>query len=270
MKQYQELIHKILLDGDCSEDRTGVGTTSLFGTRMEFNLKEGFPALTTKRLAWKSVVGELMWFLEGSTNINRLNEIQNTKRNIWTANYEKQAKDLGYTEGELGPVYGFQFHHENQLNNFIKGIQLNPDSRRHIISLWNPSDTEDMALPPCHGLTIQAYVQAGELSIQWYQRSVDSFLGLPFNIASYALFTHIIAKICNLKVGKLIFCGGDTHIYNNHTDQCGELLSRDPLRLPTLSMPNFRTLHQCLSFTPEDFKLNNYTPYPPIMAPMAV
>ena len=174
MKNYKNLVHEILLTGDISEDRTGVGTTSVFGTKLTWDLSEGFPAVTSKKLAWNAVTSELKWFLEGSTNVDRLREIQHgkgsTKPTIWDANYENQGVALGYSNGELGPVYGAQFHHENQLHNFIEGLKNNPNSRRHIISLWNPSDIDDMALPPCHGLVIQGNVREGKLDIQWYQR----------------------------------------------------------------------------------------------------
>ena len=274
MIQYQNLVNQVLLHGMQTSDRTGVGTTSIFGTRMEFDLQKGFPAVTTKKLAWKGVVAELLWFLSGSTNVYKLSEIQHgdpTKPNIWSANYEKQAKDLGYSHGELGPVYGAQFHSHNQLQNFIQGLKDNPTSRRHIISLWNPSEIDDMALPPCHGLTIQGYINdQNELSLQWYQRSVDVFLGLPYNIASYALFTHILAQIVGCKVGKLIFVGGDTHVYNNHMVQCETLVSRQPRSLPTLEMPSFSTLSECLENGVTEFKLLDYNPHDAIPAPMAV
>lgn len=263
-----------MLLGESSDDRTGVGTTALFGTRLEFDLRKGFPAVTTKKLFWEGIVAELLWFLEGSTNVNRLSEIQygnSEKPNIWTANYEKQGKDLGYSDGELGPVYGKQFHHENQLNNFIKDLKDKPTSRRHIITLWNSEEIDDMALPPCHGLVIQARINKdNELSIQWYQRSVDSFLGLPYNIASYALFTHIIAQIIGCKVGKLIFVGGDTHVYNNHVAQCSELVSRTPLTPPTLKLPEFDSLEDCLSYGVKDFVIEKYQHHGAIRAPMAV
>lgn len=274
MKQYKNLITEILLEGEHTKDRTGVGTKSIFGTRMEFNLRKSFPAVTTKKLFWKGVVAELLWFLSGSTNVNELSNIQYgdpTRSNIWTANYENQGKALGYINGELGPVYGAQFHHHNQLNDFIEGIRSNPHSRRHIISLWNPEEIEDMSLPPCHGLTIQAHVNSkNELSIQWYQRSVDVFLGLPYNIASYALFTHMIAQICGLEVGTLIFCGGDTHIYMNHMSQCEELLSRSPMNAPQVEIPWFASLEELIHQPVDNFKLLNYRHSGAILAPMAV
>lgn len=275
MQNYKQLIHDILLTGETSMDRTGTGTISKFGSRLEWDLAKGFPATTTKTLAWKSVVSELLWFLSGSTNTNDLREIlhgsRTEGRTIWDANFEHQAVNLGYLNGDLGPVYGAQFHHNNQLNNFIEGIKNNPKSRRHIISLWNTDDLKDMALPPCHGLVIQAFVSNdNKLSIQWYQRSVDSFLGLPFNIASYALFTHILASILGLGVGKLIYVGGDTHIYTNHVSQCEELLSRKPLPLPSLEMPSFSTIDEVIITPISSFKLTDYKSHGSIKADMAV
>jgi|TARA_B110000908_G_scaffold158090_1_gene198857 thymidylate synthase len=275
MHNLKTLIHNVLLEGESRGDRTGTGTTSVFGTRLEWDLSKGFPATTCKRLAWKSVVSELLWFLRGSTNVHELREIlhgpDTYKFTIWDANYENQGKALGYSGGELGPVYGKQFHHENQLGKFIEGIKTDPTSRRHLITLWNPSDIKDMALPPCHGIVIQANVgKNGTLDMQWYQRSVDSFLGLPFNIASYALFTHIIAKLTNLKVGKLIFVGGDTHIYNNHVDQCAEYISRTPLALPTLVMPDFTNLSEVQNASVHSFKLEGYESHGTIKADMSI
>ena len=253
MQNYKQLIHDILLTGEASMDRTGTGTISKFGSRLEWDLAKGFPATTTKTLAWKSVVSELLWFLSGSTNTNDLREILHGSRTegktIWDANFEHQAVNLGYLNGDLGPVYGAQFHHNNQLNNFIEGIKNNPKSRRHIISLWNTDDLKDMALPPCHGLVIQAFVS---------------------NIASYALFTHILASILGLGVGKLIYVGGDTHIYTNHVSQCEELLSRKPLPLPSLEMPSFSTIDEVIITPISSFKLTDYKSHGSIKADMAV
>jgi thymidylate synthase len=275
MRNYLNILERVLKHGEPSDDRTGVGTLSCFGEVLDFDLTRSFPAPTTKTLAWKSVVSELKWFLSGSTNVNDLRQILHGSytegRTIWDDNYENQAKAMGYINGELGPVYGYQFHHENQLNNFIEGIKTNPKSRRHIITLWNPSDIEDMALPPCHGLVIQAYVSSdGYLDIQWYQRSVDVFLGLPFNIASYALFTHIIANICNLKPRRLRFVGGDVHIYKNHIEACKEQLSRQYRPAPTLYIPKHKDLDSYLMTPLNEFKLLNYNPHPTIKAPMAI
>lgn len=274
MKNFKDLISRIILKGSENEDRTGVGTCSIFGTFLEWDLEHVFPATTLKRLAWKAVVSELQWFLSGSTNVNTLRNLLHgtgsTKRTIWDDNYDNQAKALGYTGGELGPVYGAQFHRSRQLYKFIEGLKHNPQSRRHIISLWSPEDIDDMALPPCHGLVIQANVRGDKLDIQWYQRSVDTFLGLPFNIASYALFTHVIASIVGLRPGKLSFCGGDTHIYSNHLEACRELLSRDCRPLPTLQIPKFESILDFVSCDLDDIKLINYNPHPSIVAPMAV
>lgn len=275
MNNFKYLISDILLTGEESDDRTGVGTVSIFGTRLEWDLQKGFPATTTKKLAWKGVVSELIWFLSGSTNVEDLRKILHgegsEKSTIWDANYENQAKALGYSEGELGPVYGQQFHHENQLNNFIEGLRTDPKSRRHIISLWNPSDLEDMALPPCHGLVIQAYVSKGNtLNIQWYQRSVDTFLGLPFNIASYALFTHILASILGMNVGKLTFVGGDTHIYKDHIEQCGEIMRRETYKLPTLAIPKFTSIEEVIATPISEFKLEGYEHHAALTGNMSV
>ncbi len=275
MNNYLELMHDVRHNGEDSDDRTGVGTRSLFGTKLDWDLREGFPAPHTKQLAWKAVKGELFWFLSGSTNVYDLAMLTHgdvTKPTIWTANYENQAKALGYKEGHLGPVYGEQFYYCNQLNNFIQGIIATPNSRRHIITLWNPKEIDAMALPPCHGLVIQANIsKEGYLDMTWYQRSVDVFLGLPFNIASYALLQHIIAEICGLEVRKLTFMGGDTHVYNNHFDAVDEQLSRQEAETkPTLVMPKFKHLREYIYSNIDDFVLENYNPMPAIKAPMAV
>lgn len=273
MKNYQRLLGDVLLFGNETLDRTGVGTISHFGTNLSFDLQKGFPAVTTKTLQWKGVVAELLWFLSGSTNVHTLSKIQFNnpdKPNIWTANYKKQGRALGYSEGELGPIYGAQFHHNSQLHNFIHRIKEDPTSRRHIISLWNTDDLPKMTLPPCHGLVIQAHVQSGRLNMQWYQRSVDSVLGLPYNIASYALFTHIVAELCGLLPGTLFFCGGDTHIYSNHLEQVNTIITREVRKLPTLIMPEFTSISQACSKPVGDFKLEGYDPHPAIYAPMAV
>lgn len=275
MINYNDLVSQILTTGELRGDRTGVGTKSIFGTKLTWDLQAGFPATTCKRLAWKTgVVPELLWFLSGSTNVNDLREIIYGSRTegttIWDGNYNKQAVDLGYTDGNLGPIYGYQFYRGNQLNDFIHRIQTDPNSRRHIISLWNVTDIEASALPPCHGLVIQANVRGAFLDMQWYQRSVDTFLGLPFNIASYALFTHIIASIVGLKPGKLTFLGGDTHLYTNSFDACKVMLSRTPKTLPILLMPTIRSLGEALSTNPQYFRLVDYDPHPAIRVKMAV
>jgi thymidylate synthase len=239
---------------------------------------ESFPAVTTKKLAWKSVVGELLWFLEGSTSDSRLAEITHgdkTKNTIWTANANKQGKALGYTDGELGPVYGSQWRNFNgdgvdQITTIIDQIKNDPDSRRIILSAWNPSQIDVMTLPPCHTMC-QFRVINGRLSCQLYQRSADMFLGVPFNIASYSLLTHMLAQICNVQVGEYIWTGGDCHIYNNHFDQVQQQLERIPTRKsPLLMMPEFTNLDQLLSTKTTDYTLIGYNPMDSIKAPMAV
>jgi len=278
MYQYLEAIQCIMDDGQDVSDRTGVGTRTIFGYQMRFDLMESFPAVTTKKLAWKSVVGELLWFLEGSTSDSRLAEITHgdkTKNTIWTANANKQGKALGYTDGELGPVYGSQWRNFNgdgvdQIKTIIHQIKNDPDSRRIILSAWNPSQIDIMTLPPCHTMC-QFRVINGSLSCQLYQRSADMFLGVPFNIASYSLLTHMMAQICNLRVGEFIWTGGDCHIYQNHFDQVKQQLERSPTRKhPMLVMPSFDNLEQLLSTKTEDYKLMGYNPMDTIKAPMAV
>ena len=278
MYQYLEAIQCIMDDGQDVSDRTGVGTRTIFGYQMRFNLMESFPAVTTKKLAWKSVVGELLWFLEGSTSDSRLAEITHgdkTKNTIWTANANKQGKALGYTDGELGPVYGSQWRNFNgdgvdQITTIIDQIKNDPDSRRIILSAWNPSQIDIMTLPPCHTMC-QFRVINGRLSCQLYQRSADMFLGVPFNIASYSLLTHMLAQICNVQVGEFIWTGGDCHIYNNHFDQVQQQLERIPTRKsPLLMMPEFTNLDQLLSTKTTDYTLIGYNPMDSIKAPMAV
>jgi thymidylate synthase len=278
MYQYLEALQCIMDDGEDVNDRTGVGTRTIFGYQMRFDLMESFPAVTTKKLAWKSVVGELLWFLEGSTSDSRLAEITHgdkTKNTIWTANVNKQGKALGYTDGELGPVYGSQWRNFNgdgvdQIKTIIHQIKNDPDSRRIILSAWNPSQIDIMTLPPCHTMC-QFRVINGSLSCQLYQRSADMFLGVPFNIASYSLLTHMMAQICNLRVGEFIWTGGDCHIYQNHFDQVNQQLERSPTRKhPLLVMPSFDNLEQLLSTKTEDYKLVGYNPMDTIKAPMAV
>ena len=278
MYQYLEAIQCIMDDGQDVSDRTGVGTRTIFGYQMRFDLMESFPAVTTKKLAWKSVVGELLWFLEGSTSDSRLAEITHgdkTKNTIWTANANKQGKALGYTDGELGPVYGSQWRDFNgdgvdQIKTIIHQIKNDSDSRRIILSAWNPSQIDIMTLPPCHTMC-QFRVINGSLSCQLYQRSADMFLGVPFNIASYSLLTHMLAQICNLRVGEFIWTGGDCHIYQNHFDQVQQQLERSPTRKrPILVMPSFDNLEQLLSTKTEDYKLMGYNPMDTIKAPMAV
>lgn len=274
-------------------DRTGVGTQSVFGYQLRFDLRDGFPAVTTKKLAWKAVVGELLWFLEGSTDERRLAEITYErhrvdlvgKSTIWTANADAQGKALGYLNNEftkeLGPVYGAQWRRFNYYNDPIAGedqvqyvidqIRTNPDSRRIILSAWNPLQTADMALPPCHTLS-QFRVVNGKLSCHLYQRSADMFLGLPFNIASYALLTHILAKINSLEVGDLVVSLGDAHIYTTHVDVVREQLKRTPKKLPTLRMPDMSSLaiEDVMKLRVSDFELIDYDPMDSLKAPMAV
>lgn len=286
MKQYISAIEKILIEGEDVEDRTGVGTRTLFGHQMRFNLQESFPAVTTKRLAWKSVVGELLWFLEGSTDERRLAEITfeknrgelEGKTTIWTANADAQGKNLGYRNDafvkELGPVYGSQWRDFNgegfdQIAEIIRQITRDPNSRRIILSAWNPNELEEMALPPCHTLS-QFKVINGKLSCQLYQRSADMFLGVPFNIASYSLLTHMLAQICKLEVGEFIWTGGDCHIYKNHYLQVKDQIMREPKLGPTLEMPAFDNIAELLKTKTSDYKLLDYDPMPSIKAPMAV
>jgi len=287
MKQYLDALQYILDNGEDVSDRTGVGTRSVFGYQMRFPLSYSeFPAVTTKRLAWKSVVGELLWFLEGSTDERRLAEITFEKpRNdlidkttIWTANADKQGKELGYINTthtkHLGPVYGSQWRNFNgdgvdQIANIVQLINREPDSRRIILSAWNPSKLDDMALPPCHTLA-QFRVINGKLSCQLYQRSADMFLGVPFNIASYSLLTHMLAQICKLELGDFIWTGGDCHIYTNHFDQVKQQLERIPMKGPVLDMPEFSNIAEVLETKTSDYKLLDYNPMDSIKAPMAV
>lgn len=291
MKQYLDALQYIFDNGEEVTDRTGVGTKSVFGYQMRFNLQDGFPAVTTKRLAWKSVVGELLWFLEGSSDERRLAEITYgkprselvDKTTIWTANADKQAVDLGWRNDdlvkELGPVYGVQWRRfnyyddpnsgEDQIAWIINEIKNNPDSRRIILSAWNPMLIHEMALPPCHTLA-QFRVMNGKLNCQLYQRSADMFLGVPFNIASYSLLTHMLAQICELDVGEFIWTGGDCHIYQNHMDQVNQQLYRKPHDLPWIEMPEFKTLEELLQTKPSEYLLLGYDPMDSIKAPMAV
>ena len=290
MKQYLDALNLILKTGEDVEDRTGVGTRTVFGHQMRFNLQEGFPAVTTKKLAWRSVVGELLWFLEGSTDERRLAEITFEKpreelvdkTTIWTANANAQGKALGYEDGELGPVYGYQWrhweeyntvmevnHYHDQIHNIIRQLTTDPDSRRIILNAWNVAQIDKMALPPCHTLA-QFKVINGRLSCQLYQRSADMFLGVPFNIASYSLLTHMLAQICKLEVGDFVWTGGDCHIYSNHIAQVQMQLYRSPREHPTLEMPEFSNIVELLETKTSDYKLIGYNPMDSIKAPMAV
>ena len=277
MRTYLDALNFVLQNGTVREDRTGVGTIGVFGMQQRYDLSEGFPAVTTKRLAFKACLSELLWFLEGSNDERRLAEIlhgtrDQEKRTIWTDNAEADYwKPKAKFEGDLGRVYGVQwrdFNGTDQLLNLIEGIKRDPYGRRHIITAWNPAELDQMALPPCHCFA-QFYVDANRrLSCQLYQRSCDMFLGVPFNIASYSLLTHMIAQVCGLGVGEFVHTLGDAHIYVNHVEQVQEQLSREPMTLPTLWInPEVTNITK---FTMDDFKLENYLYHPPIAAPMAV
>jgi thymidylate synthase len=262
--QYHELLTRILDDGVEKGDRTGTGTLSVFGHQMRFDLRAGFPVVTTKKVHLRSVVAELLWFLRGSTNVGWLQERGVT---IW----DEWADE----EGDLGPIYGYQWRswptpngdHVDQIERVVTSIRDNPDSRRHIVSAWNVADVDDMALPPCHTL-FQFYVADGRLSCQLYQRSADVFLGVPFNIASYALLTHMVAQVCDLGVGDFVHTLGDAHLYLNHIEQARLQLEREPRSLPTLELnPDRRALDE---FDIQDVEILAYDPHPAIRAPIAV
>ena len=264
MKQYHDLLQHLLDNGVKKEDRTGTGTYSVFGHQMRFNLAEGFPLMTTKKLHTRSIFHELLWFLKGDTNIAYLKE---NGVSIW----DEWADE----NGNLGPVYGYQWRSwpnpdgttTDQIVNLVNGLKNNPNSRRHIVSAWNPSFIEEMALPPCHCL-FQFYVAEGKLSCQLYQRSCDTFLGVPFNIASYALLVHMIAQVCDLEVGDFVWTGGDVHLYSNHVEQAKLQLTREHRTLPTLKLnPNVKDL---FAFTIDDISIENYDPHPHIKAAVAV
>lgn len=264
MKQYHDLLKHILENGTKKEDRTGTGTISTFGYQMRFDLSEGFPVVTTKKVHLRSIIHELLWFLKGDTNIKYLKD---NGVSIW----DEWADE----SGDLGPVYGYQWRSWpapngesiDQITNLVNQIKNNPDSRRLIVSAWNPALVDQMALPPCHSL-FQFYVADGKLSCQLYQRSADTFLGVPFNIASYALLTLMIAQVCGLQPGEFIHSFGDVHIYTNHMEQVELQLSRDCRPLPTMKInPEVKDLFE---FKYEDFELVNYDPHPAIKAPVAV
>ena len=287
MKAYLDLLEYIIKNGEKKEDRTNTGTISSFGHQIEFDLEDGFPAVTTKSLAWKGVVSELLWFLDGSNDERRLAEIRFNKNRseltdlnnfstIWTDNADSQGKDLGYlnteTEKILGPVYGVQWRDWSgidQINELLNSLKNNPDSRRHILSAWNVSELNKMALPPCHVMS-QFYISNGMISCHMYQRSADMFLGVPFNIASYALLLSIFAEILDLKPKRFIHSFGDAHIYLNSIDQVKEQISREPKPLPTLKIPTLNSIEDLKKFKVDDFILENYDPHPPIKARMAV
>jgi len=281
MKEYNDALRFILENGVKSEDRTGEGTLSYFGYQMRFDLSKGFPAVTTKKLAWKAMLSELIWFIEGSGDEKRLREILHGDRNspkptIWTANAEASYwKPKAQFDGDLGRVYGVQWRSwqgadgqvYDQLKQLIHDLKNNPYSRRHILTAWNVAELNQMALPPCHTFS-QFYVRNGKLSCQMYQRSADFFLGVPFNIASYALFTHMLAQVCGLEVGEFIHTFGDAHIYLNHIDAVNEQLAREPFALPTLKINT--EIKNIEDFTMNDFELLNYKHHEAIKAPMAV
>ena len=305
MKTYLQSLHQVLETGTRRDDRTGTGTISVFGMQQRYNLSRGFPAVTTKKLAWKSVVSELLWFIEGSGDEKRLREMLHGSRysekdTIWTANATATYwKPKAKYDGDLGRVYGVQWRHwrtvkprepnatfkdgfgttyrrtgsevevreVDQLAQLIEGIKTDPYGRRHILSAWNPGELDAMALPPCHVLA-QFYVADGKLSCQMYQRSCDMFLGVPFNIASYSLLTHMIAQVCNLQVGEFVHTLGDAHIYLDHVEQVKEQLQRGPLPLPQLWLnPDITDITK---FTMSDIRLDGYTSHDAIRAKMAV
>jgi thymidylate synthase len=264
MQQYLNLLTHILENGTQKHDRTGTGTISCFGYQMRFDLSEGFPVLTTKKLHLRSIIHELLWFLKGDTNIAYLKE--NGVR-IWD--------DWADENGNLGPVYGYQWRswpapdggHVDQITKLVDSLKNNPDSRRHIVSAWNPALVDQMALPPCHCL-FQFYVADGKLSCQLYQRSADTFLGVPFNIASYSLLTLMMAQVCDLQPGEFVHTFGDVHLYNNHLEQAREQLTRDPRPLPQMKInPAVKNI---FDFKFEDFELVNYNPHPHIKAEVSV
>jgi len=264
MRQYLELMRHVAERGHRKDDRTGTGTLSVFGWQMRFDLAEGFPLLTTKKLHTRSIIHELLWFLRGDTNIKYLKD---NKVSIW----DEWADE----NGDLGPVYGKQWRRWetpdgrsiDQIAQLIEALKKNPDSRRHIVSAWNPGEIEGMALPPCHAL-FQFYVAGGKLSCQLYQRSADIFLGVPFNIASYALLTMMVAQVCGYELGDFVWTGGDCHLYVNHLEQTKLQLSREPRALPTMRInPEVKDI---FAFTIDDFTLEGYDPHPHISAPVAV
>jgi thymidylate synthase len=264
MRPYLDLMRHVLDHGHEKSDRTGTGTRSVFGWQMRYDLAEGFPLLTTKKLHLRSIIHELLWFLQGDTNIRYLKE---NGVSIWD--------DWADAKGDLGPVYGYQWRHWpagdgkeiDQITQLIEGLKNNPDSRRHIVSAWNPADIPQMKLPPCHAL-FQFYVADGKLSCQLYQRSADIFLGVPFNIASYALFTLMVAQVCDLVPGDFVWTGGDCHLYSNHLEQARLQLSREPRQRPAMKLNP--AVKDIFGFRYEDFTLEGYDPHPHIAAPVAV
>lgn len=260
---YEDLLRDVLENGTKKSDRTGTGTRSVFGRQIRYDLSDSFPLITTKKVHTKSIIGELLWFLNGDSNVGYL---QDNGIRIWN----EWADD----NGDLGPVYGVQWRswptpdggHIDQITNVVEDLKNNPDSRRHIVSAWNVSEIENMALPPCH-LLFQFYVADGKLSCQLYQRSADLFLGVPFNIASYSLLTHMVAQQTGLEVGEFVWTGGDCHIYDNHVEQVTEQLSREPRPYPQLELNKANTL---FDYDFNDFTINGYDPHPPIKGKVAV
>ena len=281
MKQYLDALKYILENGIDRQSRTGIRTRAVFGMQMRFNMQDGFPAVTTKKLAWNSVVSELLWFIEGSNDERRLAEIlygtrDESKRTIWTANAEADYwKPKAKFDGDVGRIYGVQWRkwkapdgkEIDQLAEAIRLIKENPTSRRIIVNAWNPGELQEMALPPCHAF-FQFFVANGKLSLQMYQRSCDMFLGVPFNIASYSLLLQMVAQVTDLKPGEFIHTLADAHIYHNHFEQVKEQLTRKPFPLPKLFLnPEIKNIDD---FTMDDINLKNYQHHPPIKAPMAV
>lgn len=264
MRQYLDLMQDIIENGSQKGDRTGTGTLSVFGRQLRFDLESGFPLVTTKKLHLRSIIVELLWFLRGDTNVSYLHDHGVT---IW----DEWADE----RGELGPVYGHQWRSWptpdgksiDQISHVVEQIKKNPDSRRHIVTAWNPGEVDQMALPPCHAL-FQFYVSEGKLSCQLYQRSADYFLGVPFNIASYALLTHMVAHQCELTPGSFVWTGGDVHLYNNHREQAKLQLTREPLPLPALLF--HRKPGSLFEYQLDDFEIRNYQSHPAIKAPIAV
>lgn len=264
MKQYLDLLDNVLESGNLKEDRTGTGTKSIFGYQMRFNLQEGFPLVTTKKLHLRSIIHELLWFLQGNTNIDYLHQ---NKVTIW----DEWANE----NGDLGPVYGKQWRAwetkegktVDQISELIEQIKTNPNSRRLLVNAWNVGEINNMALPPCH-ILFQFYVANGKLSCQLYQRSADIFLGVPFNIASYAILTHMIAQVCNLEVGDFVHTIGDAHLYTNHFDQARLQLSRSHYPLPELKLN--KEIKNIFDFRFEDIEIINYQSHPTIKAPIAI
>jgi len=282
MKQYHDLLTNIIENGEERNDRTSIGTISIFGHTIRFNLRTGFPAITTKKLAWKSVVGELLWFIEGSKDERRLAEITHGSKEgnvtIWTPNsLAPYWKSKAKFEGDVGRIYGVQWRrwrkpfnggYVDQLEDLINSLKNNPHGRRHVLTAWNPGELDEMVLPPCH-MMVQFYVSNNnELSCQMYQRSVDAFLGLPFNIASYALFTHMIAQVCGYRAKELIINMGDVHLYKNHIEQANIQLAREHLSSPSLVLnPDVKEIDK---FTMNDIHLLNYKSHEAIKGVMAV